>query len=298
MLTLPGAGIAHLAQENRRLTVCGIVTKTDGSIVRCTQFDDDLEITSGPFEGVYFSTAAVSASNVVAKSDMSVDNLEVDGIFKQSSPDDFGFTGFTIQDIQNGNFRNAAFTLFICQWDNPTLWQKVIQTGTLGQIVRTAEGTFTAEWRGIMQALQQNIGRVYSELCDVKNFCDPRCGLNINDFSYVATVTAAVDRRIFSVSLGGVMGSPSPVGADFDLGKITFGSEVRQIKRGDIGDTAGSMEVWEPFLFDLTPGLVGVIVMGCDRRFVTCQKFHNAVNFRGHGFWIPGMPKIIRAPPA
>lgn len=298
MLNLPGPALAHLASENRRLTVCGTITKSDGSVLRCTQFDEDIEITGGAHDGVYFSTAAVTASDVVSTSDMAVNNLEMHGVFADApNSDAFGFTGFTVADVVGGLFRNSTFTLFICQWDNPSAWQKVIETGNIGAITRTAEGTFVAEWRGLTQKLQQNIGRVYAELCDVKDFCDSRCKLNIADFSFLCTVGVDVaSRREFKVVITGTFPSDPTT---FDLGKITFNSGandgyVRQIKRQN--NDNGELELWEELPFDLVTGDTGVIVQGCDRRFVTCQKFNNWVNFRGHGLWIPGLPKIIRAP--
>lgn len=296
MLTLNADALAHLAQESRRLTVCGKITKADASVLRCTQFDDDIHVASGALAGTYLSTAAVTGSDVIASSDLSSDNLEIQGIFATMPADSFGFTGFTVADVVAGLFRNAVFTLFICQWDNPSAWQKILRTGQLGQISRTAEGSFTAEWRGLAQQLQQNIGRVYSELCDVVNFCDARCGLAAVDFTFGFTVTSVVNRRSFVPSISG---APSPA-LNFDLGKVKFLSGAnngytKQIKLGH-SDSAGTVETWEPFPHDIAPGDAGTIMAGCNRLFSTCKGYGNTDNFRGHGFWIPGMPKIIRAP--
>ncbi len=52
MLFLPAAATLHLERESRRLTVAGVVYKRDGSTIRCTQHDEDLDIEGGDLEGV------------------------------------------------------------------------------------------------------------------------------------------------------------------------------------------------------------------------------------------------------
>ncbi len=83
-MTLTPEALAHLQSEVRRLTVCGIIYKKDGSIVRCTQHDEDIVITSGSYAGTYLATAAVGASDIKSNSDMSVDNLEISGVISDA----------------------------------------------------------------------------------------------------------------------------------------------------------------------------------------------------------------------
>lgn len=297
MLTLAGAATVQLRQESRRLTVCGVVQKLNGSIIRCTQHDAPLKITSGDYAGRYESTAAVSASTIQSSSDMSVDNLETTGAVASV---DFAITGFTAADIAAGQFRNAPFQIFLCQWDDPTAWQKTIRRGYLGQITRTAEGAFTAEWRGILQVLQQNVGRTYGENCDVVRFGDSRCTFDIATVTYSATVTNVVSRKEFTLSIDGLP-SPEPGVGYFNTGEFTFltGTNAgyeKQIKIDSIGGTLGHVQTWESFPTDVQIGDTATIIAGCDRTFRRCQFWNNILNWRGHGRWIPGIPKIIRAP--
>jgi uncharacterized phage protein (TIGR02218 family) len=296
MLILNPDAIAHFAQECTRLTVCGIVTKKNGQTIRCTQFDDDIEIEGGDFEGIYMSTAAITASAIKSSSDLSADNLEVTGALADAG---FQITGFNVDDIVAGQFRNAPFEIFICQWDNPSAWQKVIHRGYLGQITRTAEGAFTAEWRGLLQVLAQNVGRTYGETCDVVRYCDSRCKLDPDDWTFNATVTAVVNRRSFTLDITGL-----PLGAGhglFDTGDVTLtnGENIdytKQVKRDSVDGIFGKIELWESFPKNILVGATATIFAGCDRRFETCQQRDNVVNFRGHGRWMPGTAKIIRAP--
>lgn len=295
MLILPAAAETHLERSSRRLTVCGVVYKRDGTVVRCTQHDGDLEIATGDLAGMYFSSVPISGSDVVSKSDLSVDNMEVSGMLA----DGMQITGFSVTDIESGLFDNAAFETFLCQWDAPSDWQKILRRGYLGEISRTAEGEFQCEWRGIVQLLQQQIGRTYGERCDVKRFGDARCKVDVEALAVVGTVTAVTSRRRFDASIAWP-GAPEAIGY-FDLGELVFttGAPVgflKQIKRDAASGTIGQFELWDSLPFDALVGDTFTIKPGCDRRWETCQRFENTVNFRGHGRWIPGIPAILRAP--
>lgn len=291
MLTLPSAAIAHLEQDARRLTICGVITKNDGSILRCTQHDEDLDIDDGEFAGYYSSAIPVTGSDVKTSSDMSVDNMEVQGFC------DASFSGFTVPDIEAGLFAGAPFEVFICQWDDANAWQKVIRRGYIGEISRTAEGQFTAEWRGIFQLFQQNIGRTYGERCDVVKFGDARCGLDVSALSRTGTVTTVTSRKRFNATISG----GATAAGYFNTGELAFTSGanegfIKQVKLDNVGGTVGHFELWEGTGFDVQVGDAFTVKPGCDRRFETCQAFSNQINFRGHGLWIPGIPKIMRAP--
>ncbi len=291
MLNLPGEAIAHLQRQSRRLTVCGVIYKRDGSTVRCTQHDEDIDIDTGDLDGVYLAINAVSASDIKSASDLSVDNLEIAGIIN----DDLSFAGFTVADIESGQFDGAPFETFICQWDDPSAWQKIMRRGYVGEISRNSEGQFTAEWRGMMQAFQQGIGRTYSELCDVKRFGDTRCGLNVEAISQTVGITSVVSRRKFFAPV------TAPSDTYFDLGEVRWLSglnagRIGQIKRSAADGPLGNIELWESAPYDIAPGDQAQFIPGCDRRFATCQEFSNQARFRGDGFWIPGQPSIIRAP--
>lgn len=297
-MTLTPEALEHLRGEVRRLTVCGVITKRDGSTVRCTQHDEDIVITTGQFAGTYLTTTAVGTSDIKSNSDMSVDNLEVTGVIS----DDLQFTGFSVDDIEAGLFNNAPFTMFICQWDNPSLWQKITKRGFLGEIKRNSEQAFSCEWRGLTQPLQQTIGRTYGERCDVIRFGDERCKLNRDEYSAGFTVTAVTSRKDFTGSFS--VGSPGaivPATGLFDLGEITFQSGqnagfLLQIKRDSVNGTLGHLELWDQMPYDVQVGDVAIVTAGCDRRWETCKDFGNQKNFRGHGRLCPGIQKIIRAP--
>lgn len=293
MLILPEAAYVQLRSNSRRLTVAGVIYKNDGTTIRCTQHDEDLVIDSGDLAGEYEAMIAVSMSDLVSGSDLSVDNAEITGYLV----DRLSFPGFNAADIEAGLFKNAPFEAFLLQWDDPDAWQKSLRRGYLGEIDRTAEGSFTAEWRGIVQVLQQTVGRIYGDTCDVRRFCDARCKLSLADFTRTGTVSAVYNNKRFDVDIDGT-GFASGY---FDLGEFSIDSGsnshyVKQIKRDSADGTVGQIELWEAFPYDVQPGDAVHLVGGCDRTFETCQEKDNVINFRGHGRWAPGIPNIIRAP--
>lgn len=295
MIILPDAAALHFARESRRITICGVITKNDQTVVRCTQSDIDIKIDSGDLAGTYFSTTAVTASDMVSASDLSVDNLEITGGLQ----DGMSFTGFSAQDVEAGLFKNAPFQMFACQWDNPTAWQKITRRGYMGQITRTSEGAFTGEWRGLTQLLSQNIGRSAGENCDVFRFGDKRCKLNVPALTGTAVVTQAIDRRTFMAAISWP-GAFTPPAGYADLGELQFTTGqnspyLTQVMSGASGSPA-AIQLWEELPYDVRVGDAFRISPGCDRRFETCQFFSNTVNFRGPGRNAPGIPKIIRAP--
>lgn len=293
MLLLPTAAQIHMARESRRLTVAGVIEMNDGRLLTCTQHDEDLEIVSGDLSGVYFSSAAITASEIAKNSDMSVDNLEITGFLADAL-----HFGFMEDDIEAGLYANAPFQSFYCQWDNPSAWQLVCKRGFLGEIRRTAEGQFQAEWRGLYQPLQQTIGRTYSERCDVKRFGDLRCKKDVEALTIAGTVNAVHDNRLFQVTLD----TANPGGSNyFSLGEVAWltgdnaGYDRQQIKRSTTGPSE-LIELWEEMPNAVQVGDRLRMRPGCNRTWEACKGWANTINNRAHGRLMPGTPKIIRAP--
>lgn len=293
MLILPTQAQIQMARESRRLTIAGVIELTDGRLLTCTQHDEDLEVETGDLAGTYLSSAAITASEIAKNSDMAVDNMEISGFISDSLT-----FGFDADDIEAGQYAQAPFQAFYCQWDNPNAWQLICKRGFLGEIRRTAEGQFQAEWRGLFQPLQQTIGRTYSERCDVKRFGDLRCKKDVEALAILGTVTAVNSNRTFQVLLD----TPNPVGTSyFSLGEVAWltgdnaGYDRQQIKRST---TAASelIELWEEM-----PNLVQIgdrlrLRPGCNRTWEACKGWGNTINNRAHGRLMAGTPAIIRAP--
>lgn len=293
MLVLPTLAQVHLARESKRLTIAGVIYKTDNSLLRCTQADSDLQISAGDLAGTYRAVQAVTTSDMQSAGDMSVDNLEISSALGTS------FSGFTAQDIEAGLFDDAPFQMFYCQWDRPNDWQIPIRRGYLGQITRTSEGTFQAEWRGMTQLLSQNVGQTYDENCNVVRFGDSRCKLDLSTLTGVGVVASVVTRRLFTITTTWPDGAHAAGYANLGELKFTSGQNAGftfQVMDDNTDGSAGATTLWEALPYDVAPTDTYTLVPGCDRLWETCQAKANTVNFRGHGRWSPGIPKIIRAP--
>lgn len=296
---------AHLQQRSTTLAICWKVVKNNGEEILGTTHDRPITISAtsigGAFptwfslEGTYLAASGIVASDIVSSADMSVSNMDVSGSVK---PDLSIIKDITVRDIESGVLDSAIVTTFRVNWTNPDDFQEVLRHGTLGNIPRDSDGRYQTEVRGLAQVLQQTIGRTCGDRCDVKVFGDARCKYPVDAQTRTATVTAVTSRRRFDVSYSG-----SPVTAGFFvLGKVTFTSGendgfVGQTKDDDVGGTVGHVELWEPMPFDIEVGDTLTMAPGCDRLYPTCKNvFNNLVNFRGPGYFTPGMDQIMRAP--
>ncbi|MBA3562901.1 MAG: DUF2163 domain-containing protein [Gammaproteobacteria bacterium] len=295
MRTIAAPLLAHAQLDQTTLAMCWRVERADGGFILGTTHDRDLEISSGDLAGTYRAATAISGSDVRSTSDMSVDNMEVRGALDQAGPG----TDVTVADVEAGLLDAAPAQTFLVNWQAPDNGQVITRRGYLGEISRDAEGNYRTELRGLMQLLQQNIGRTYGERCDVKRFGDARCGLDVDALIVPGTVSAVASRRRFNVAYN--LAGTGLVSGDHKLGEITFTSGAnsgytRQIKRDVIDAVSGAIELWESMPLDVVIGDDVTLRPGCNRTWEACVRWDNTLNFRGHGRWIPGIPAIIRAP--
>lgn len=291
------AGLAtQVAANPQKLAVCWIVRKTDGAYIRGTSHDRDITITDSGFsgkniEGTYRSQANIIGSDVRSSSDLSVDNVEVSGAFPTGA-----ITDLTVAQVESGVLDMALTTVFLVPWASPDAGIVVLRHGPLGEISRNAEGEYRTEVRGLAQYLQQNVGRTYGQSCDVRTFGDTRCGFNLTAATRTGTVTVATSRRTFSFSLSG----STPATGYFSNGVVTFTSGdnngfSRSIKTATYSGGVLTVTLFEEMPADVTITNTVSVAPGCDRTWLTCRYVHNnAVNFRGHGVFTPGIAPVIR----
>jgi uncharacterized phage protein (TIGR02218 family) len=142
---------AHLATGVTGVARCWRLTRRDGSVFGFTDHDCDLAFDGTTFRaGTGLSAAALSQTTGLA-----VDNGEAVGALSDAS--------VTEADIAAGRFDGAEVEAWLVQWADPE--NRVLQfRGSIGEVSR-ANGAFTAELRGLAEALNVPMGRVYQKTC-------------------------------------------------------------------------------------------------------------------------------------
>lgn len=145
-------------------SLCSIwkITRTDGTIYRFTDHDQD--VTFGGY--TYLASSGYRRSGAKKASDLSVDNLEILGVFSSSA--------ISRSDMEVGKFDHAEVRLSTINWADPSMGEIKIHRGWLGEVVLSEKGMFRAELRGMTQILSQNILTKYQEECRA-DFGDSKC---------------------------------------------------------------------------------------------------------------------------
>lgn len=274
----------HLAGPVTTLATCWEIVRRDGVAFAFTDHDRDIA-----FDGrVYLARFGYSRTAVVSDDRLSVDNLDVDGIFDAEA--------ITEQDMRAGLFDYAEVRIRVVNWADTSMGALRLRRGWLGEVMLTEQGTFRTELRGLTQALQQEIGEMYSAECRA-DLGDGRCKVNLAAMTHYGTVTGVLDRAVFtaSVNSGGL-----PDGW-FNGGVLTWTSGPNtgrgvEVKAWSLG--AARFDLHIPVGYPIAPQQTFTVVPGCDKRFATCRwRFNNAHNFRGEPH-VPGLDSIVSYPDA
>lgn len=234
MKTVPnGLGTSTLA-------VCWRVQRQDGQLVLGTEHDRNITIESGSLAGIYLSRVGITGSDLKSASDLSVDNLEVEA----HRTDDMTIMGLRALDIEGGLYDNASCVLFQVNWEDTTK-TLVQRRGTLGIAVRTHEGRYRTELRGMSQQLTQSLVRTFSVTCDAE-LGDDRCKVDVTPFILSGVVVAVDSRRHFYADF---TFDSAPPDSDFyrggslrwnSGGNESFSMEVNREVRGVLDSPGGS----------------------------------------------------------
>jgi uncharacterized phage protein (TIGR02218 family) len=272
MRTLAAGLAAHLASGATTLCHCWKLTPNADSALGFTDHDRDLV-----FDGVTFEAdAGFAASEIEGALGLAVDNLEASGALRSGRLD--------AEKLRLGVFDHAAIEIWRVNWQDVSQ-RLLMRKGHLGEVTHGGTG-FTAEVRGLAEALNVTRGRLYAHGCDA-DLGDPRCGVNLGGFQALGTVAAAEDDRRLSVN-----GLSAYAGDWFRHGMLTWVTGSNAGRAGEVkahvkGATQAVIELWQRAGLPVAAGDTFTIWAGCDKQFATCKaKFNNAANFRG----FPHMP--------
>jgi uncharacterized phage protein (TIGR02218 family) len=261
--------LAHLGTGVTTTCRCWALTRRDGMVMGFTDHDRALA-----FEGVAFRPdTGMNALALQQTTGLSVDNTEALGALSDEA--------IREADIEAGRYDGAELRAWLVNWQDVTA-RSLIFRGTMGEL-RRAGGAFEAELRGLTDALNVPLGRVYQRACSAI-LGDRTCTFDLDTPGYVLERPAETvhDNRVFHFAeMGGFEDDWFRHGVIRVLSGAAAGL-IGLIKR-DWSDGAGRViDLWHPFGATVAPGDALRIEAGCDKRMATCQfKFDNLLNFQG-----------------
>lgn len=276
MKNLSTALTGHIAGEVTTLATCWALTRRDGTEMFFTDFDKDLVI-----EGdTYLAASGYSRSAIANSSSFTVDNLDIIGNLQSDV--------IREEDLFSGLYDYAEVRIFMVNWQDLSMGTIPLRKGWLGEI-SASDGAFTAELRGLSQALLHEVGAVYTPLCSA-DLGDSHCAVDIEALTETDVIASVTSRSEFTLT--------SYDGADDVLngGVLSFTSGANAGRSLEIRDWAQSGKVITLFLdmpFDIAEGDTVSFFPGCDKRFATCRDtYANHLNFRGFPH-IPGTDALL-----
>lgn len=270
------AGVTTLAQ-------CWILTRRDGVVTGFTDHDADLVI-----DGVTCRAGTgFGASEAASKFGLAIGGSEIAGALESAS--------LSEADLAAGRYDATEIASWLVDWSEPSL--KVLTArGTLGEVRRDGQA-FTAELRGLADALSQESGRLYTSRCNA-DLGDSRCCIDLADPAWRgAGVVAAVDATA-TVVASGLDGFADGLFTD---GQLMWSSGPNagiaiEVKLHRATDGVVKLTLWQAMAEPVGIGDAFVVAAGCDKRFATCRdRFANALNFRGFP-QIPGNDFVVSYP--
>ncbi|HVL73096.1 MAG TPA: DUF2163 domain-containing protein [Beijerinckiaceae bacterium] len=284
MKSVSAALAQHLAGPVTTLATCWRITRRDGRSFFFTDHDRDLL-----FEGdLYLASAGYSRTAISNDASLSVDNLDVEGVFDSAA--------ITEEELRAGLFDHAEVRIFLVNWAAPSQGALRMRRGWFGEVVLNEQGTFRTELRGMTQALQQQIGELYSPECRA-DLGDHRCKVPLADWTRSGLVTSVLDRTAFTAAIDG---SETPDGW-FAGGVLTFQTGANagraiEVKAWTVANAR--IELYLALAYPVVIGGAFRIHPGCDKRLSTCiERFDNVLNFRGEPY-VPGQDAMMSYPNA
>lgn len=284
MKSISAPMLAHIGQPVTTLATCWKVVRLDGVTLGFTDLDVDIAFTDGV---TYMARTGFNRSAIKGKSDMSVDNLEVDGLLDSTALKD--------SDLRAGIYDFASVEIFLVNWQDLTMGKIILRRGLLGQ-VQLKDSQFIAEVNGLTQYLQQQYLEVYSADCRA-DFCDARCALNRATFTDTGIVTAVTGPRRTIVATLSSLTRPNDWHTNGEL-TWTSGLNNAAVQEVRLFQAPGTFVLYLPSGLDIQVGDTFSILTGCDMSATTCTtKFSNIINFRGEPF-VPGQDAMMQTPNA
>lgn len=260
---------AHLQSGATTLCHAWAIIRADGESFGFTDHDLDLA-----FDGLTFRAGAGLGAKAISRgSGLAVDNTAALGALSDA--------GLREDEIEQGRFDAAEVRAWRVNWADPS--QRWLHfRGTIGEM-RRAGGAFHAELRGLTEALNRPMGRIYQKPCTAV-LGDGACRFALDAPGYATEQAVETEHRAQSFRWSALPG--------FEAGWFTRGRlEVLEgpaaglwgvIKQDAIAEGERVIDLWEPIRGAIPSGTRIRLNAGCDKRMETCRKkFDNLLNFQG-----------------
>ncbi len=260
---------AHLETGLTTTCRCWALTRVDGVLLGFTDHDVDLS-----FEGIAFKAGSgLSALALQQSTGLSVDNTEALGALSSDVIREV--------DIEAGRYDGAEIRAWLVNWRDVAERQLQFR-GTIGDLKRT-DGAFEAELRGLTEALNRPLGRVYQKPCSAV-LGDKNCKFDLTTPGFITErdIESVEERQVFRFAA-----LPGFAENWFQFGRLVMLTGAAtglsgSIKHDRIVKNERVIELWQPLRAELLSGDRLRLEAGCDKRMETCKfKFDNLLNFQG-----------------
>ena len=265
-----------LNDDTLNLVRCWKITLKNNKILCFTTCNENIEYDTL----VYNSISANDLNELKTNIDIEEDSGEISNLIVSDIIEN--------NDILSGLYDGADVELFLL--DKITNEKIILLNGIISSI-EYKDNIFNAKVKGLKSKLNKVIGDVYTPLCRCQ-FCDKKCGLNKNNFTFNGEISSIVNNTEFQTNSSNIVNKAEGY---FENGVIEFISgknngfktEIKQFKNNSI---ILSMEL----PYELKSGDQFKITAGCDKEFSTCCNiFNNAINFRGEPH-LPGIDVLLK----
>lgn len=267
MKSIGGTLDTHISGEVTSIATRLLITRTDGYQIAFTSHPYDISVGGTTYKAVGGETP----TNIESSADLAVDNLDVIAIVDDEALQE--------DELVAGFYDYATIEIAEFNYQDPAMGSIILRTGTLGEH-SMVQGKVRVELRGVMQPLQQTIGRVYQKRCDADVY-DSRCAVNTASFIQSGAVISSATRYTFTTS-----GLPNGSGW-YNNAKLVWTTGANsgrgmEVKRSTIAASITTVEFHFAMPFTIVAGDTFAVPAGCDlTRSICISKFNNIVNFRG-----------------
>ncbi|MDD2839556.1 MAG: DUF2163 domain-containing protein [Rickettsiales bacterium] len=268
----------NFERNTTNIIKCWKITLKDDMVIGFTTNNENFTYN----EIIYNSFSSNDITNIKTNLDIEEDSFEFSNIISSSL--------ISANDILAGKYDNALIEIFLLDIKNQINGKVILLTGTVSDMECKGD-IFTAKVKGLKDKINKTIGEVYSPLCRC-SFCDTKCGLDKTNLTFSATITNVLDDVSFITNNETILNQSSGY---FDNGIIEFTSGNNDGQKIEIKQYANGTFILSLNLpNELMAGDDFNVITGCNKQFTTCcNKFSNAINFRGEPH-LPGMKILLK----